>query len=112
MNIKYTHLKLDKDLSIGIGGYYTPRQEVRLKYNGREVLYVTGEAVVETSCCNIGSWTYVIVPGYIVDWQNTESDDGLPVSKVEPVSDEETRKKIKKIIQDKEGTPAIEFWQV
>ena len=110
MATKYTHMELGKDVAIGIGGYYTPQQEVKLKYNGREVLYVTGQAVVESSCCNTGTWTYAIVPGYIVNWQNTNNDTGLPVSEVEPIPDEETREKIRQIIQTKEAPSMIGFW--
>ena len=108
--IKYTHLELDKDVEIGIAGYYTPQQEVRLKYNGREVLYVIGKAVVESSCCGTGSWQYAIVPGYIVSWQNTKNEAGLPVSEVEPILDEEARDNIRRIIETNEDASPIGFW--
>ncbi|MFC2060312.1 hypothetical protein ACFLTZ_04380, partial [Chloroflexota bacterium] len=58
---KYTHLELDEDI-ICIAGYYTPLKEVRLQYNNREVLYVIGQAVVDSSCCGTGSWGYALVP--------------------------------------------------
>ena len=44
---KYTHLELDKEVPAGISSFYTPLKESRLKYNNREVLYVTGEAIIE-----------------------------------------------------------------
>ena len=66
--VTYTHLELRNDVVIGIGGYYTPQREVRLKYNGREILYVIGQAVIESSCYGTGSWTYAVVPGYIANW--------------------------------------------
>lgn len=110
VKIKYTHLELDKDVVAGIGGYYTPQKEVRLKYNGREVLYVIGRAVVESGCCGTGSWLYAIVPGYIVNWQNTRNEAGLPVSEVEPIRDDEAQKNIRQIIETTENASPIGFW--
>ncbi len=114
MVIEYTHLELGKDYATGISGYYIPQQEVRLKYDNREVLYVTGQAVIESGCgsgaCGTGSWGYVVVPGYIVNWQNKRNEAGLPVSEVEPITDEATRNNIKQIIQANEATLQISFW--
>ena len=108
MNIKYTHQELNQDV-YSIAGFYTPLKEVRLKYNSREVLYVTGQAVIESSCCGAGSWGYILVPGYIVNWQNERSEAGLPVSEVEPVSDEAEQEDIRKMIKGAEDINAIEF---
>lgn len=111
MNTKYTHLKLNEDYT-SISGYYAPEKEIRLKYNGREVLYVIGQAVTECgACCGAGSWGYAIVPGYIVSWQNTKNEAGLPVSEVEPILDKEVRENIRRIIQTDEAASPIEFWQ-
>lgn len=106
---KYTHLKLNEDV-ICLAGYYTPRKEVRLKYNNREVLYVVGQAVVESSCCGSGSWEYVLVPGYVVNWQNRTSEAGLPISEVEPISDKATQDSIRQTIVGVESISQIEFW--
>ncbi|MFH1032083.1 MAG: hypothetical protein V1767_05945 [Chloroflexota bacterium] len=114
MVTKYTHLELNKDYSTGIAGYYSPEKEVRLRYDGREVLYVVGKAVIEatSSCCGGGSCPYAIVPGYVVNWQTTKSESGLPVSEIEPISDEHVQGDIKKIIESKEDLPllAVGFW--
>jgi hypothetical protein len=114
---KYTHLELGKDVIFGIAGYYTPQEELKLKYKGREVLYAIGQVVIESACCGTSScscsasrWTYTIVPGYIVNWQNTKNEVGLPISEVEPITDGEVRDDIIKIIQSKEGAFPIEFW--
>ncbi len=107
---KYTHLELGKDAAVSIAGYYTPQKEIRLKYNGREVLYVIGQAVIESSCCGLGSWTYVLVPGYIINWQNTKNEAGLPVSEIELISDEEARENIRRAIKTTEDVPLIDFW--
>ena len=109
MIVRYTHLELDKDVCC-IAGFYTPQKEVRLKYNDREVLYVIGQAVIDSSCCGVGSWEYAIVPGYILNWQNKSNEASLPVSEVEPISDEEARNNIRQIIQNYEAISQIEFW--
>ena len=107
---KYTHLELNQDVEIGIAGYYTPQQEVRLKYNGREVLCVICQVVIDASCCSNGRWTYAIVPGYIINWQNTKNQAGRPVSEVEPIRDSEAQAYIKRAIETGEDAPIIEFW--
>jgi len=107
---KYTHLELNEDISC-VAGFYTPQKEVRLKHDDREVLYVTGRAVIESSCCGVGNWGYALVPGYIVSWQNERNDADLPVSEVESISSEAVRSSIRKIIKEAENITQIEFWQ-
>jgi len=107
--VGYTHLELNNEIEC-IAGFYTPLKEVRLKYNNREVLYVIGQAVIESSCCGSGSWGYALVPGYILNWQNKTNEAGLPVSEVEPVSDEVSRNNIREIIKETEPVSQIEFW--
>ena len=109
MTIKYTHLELNENVNC-VAGYYTPQKEVRLKCDSREVLYVIGRAVIESSCCGTGDWGYALVPGYIVNWQTERNDAGLPVSEVEPVSDEAVKDSIRKIIKEAEGVSQTEFW--
>ena len=108
--MEYTHLELNTEHPSGIAGYYIPEKEVRLQYNGREVLYVTGQAVIESSCCGTGSWVYAIVPGYIINWQNKTNKRGLPVSEVEPILDEEAVENIRKIIETNEAASPVGFW--
>ncbi len=106
---KYTNLELNKEVN-SIAGYYIPEKEVRLKYDDREVLYVVGQATVESSCCACGCWGYALVPGYILNWQNEKNEAGLPVSEIEPISGEETRKSIGRIIAEAEAISQVEFW--
>lgn len=109
MVTKYTHLELNRDIKAP-AGYYIPQKEVRLKYNGREVLYVVSQAVVDASCCGAADFSYSLVPGYIIRWQPETNKDGHPVSEVEPISDKVTQDKIRKIIQETEHVSQIEFW--
>ena len=107
--LEYTHTKLEEDV-ICPAGYYTPLKEVRLKYNDREVLYMVGHVVMESSCCGSARGTYVTVPGYIVNWQNKTNEAGLPVSEVELISDEATRENIRRTIREAESIFQIDFW--
>jgi len=109
MKVKYTHLELNKAVNC-IAGFYMPQKEVRLEYNNREVLYVIGQAVIESSCCGVGNWGYALVPGYIVSWQSERNEAGLPVSEVEPISDETSKDDIRKIIKKVEDISQIDFW--
>lgn len=106
----YTHLPLDEQID-SLAGFYTPLKEVRLKYNGREVLYTVGQAVVDASCCGFTNRAYVLVPGYIVKWQSKTNERGLPVSEVEPVTDEQAQDNIRKLIKEAEQITQIDFWQ-
>jgi len=108
---RYTHLEPGENVVFGIAGYYTPQQEVRLEYKGREVLYIIGQVVLESACCTIGTdWTYTLVPGYIVNWQNTRNEEGLPVSEVEPVRDNKEKAEIRQAIQAREDNVLVDFW--
>jgi hypothetical protein len=106
---RYTHLEMNQDIK-AVAGYYTPQKEVRLKYNGREVLYVISQAVVDASCCGSADFSYALVPGYVIRWQTETNQDGLPVSDVEPISSKTAQDKIRKIIRETEHTSQIEFW--
>jgi hypothetical protein len=107
--LEYTHLPVGQDVTC-IAGYYTPRREVRLKYNSREVLYVVGQAVIDSSCCGLGTWGYILVPGYIVNWHKRTNADGLPVTEVEPISDRTVQDDIRRLITEAESIPQVEFW--
>ena len=76
---EYTHSELNKEV-YSIAGYYIPQKEVKLEYNDREVLYVVGLGVIDSSCCGVGGCRYALVPGYLVSWKNKTNGDGLPVS--------------------------------
>jgi hypothetical protein len=106
---KFTHLELNTDIPAP-SGYYTPQKEVRLKYDGREVLYVLSQAVIESSCCGIGDFNSALVPGFIVKWRAEKNKEGRPVSEVAPISDEKVRDDIRRIIKDTEHITRTEFW--
>jgi hypothetical protein len=106
---KYTHLELNRDI-FAPSGYYTPQKEVRLKYDGREVLYTVSRTVIECSCCGATGYNSALVPGYIVRWQAEKDEEGNPVSEVALVTDEKARDDIRKIIRENEYISRVEFW--
>lgn len=106
---QFAHQKLGEDYG-GIAGYYTPLKEVRLEYRGREVLYIVGRAVIESSCCGTGNWPYALVPGYIMEWRHGQNQNGLPVTDVELIEDPEIRKDLLSIIRRREELDCISFW--
>jgi len=93
---------LDEEVR-AIGGYYVPTKEVRLQYGDREILYLVGHAVVDSSCCGVGGCGYAKVPGFIREWKVRQADGSNPVTRVESITDRETRKAVRRIIAKEEG---------
>jgi hypothetical protein len=104
----YTHIQLNTEIQ-AIGGHYSLEKEIRLPYNGREVLYVIGLGIVDTSCCGVGGCHYAIVPGYILNWKSRVNPDNLAVSEVEPIRDEKTRREITDLIKKTELVQVVDF---
>jgi hypothetical protein len=115
MTREYVHQALNTELAVP-SGYYILFKELRLPFDGREVLCVTGVGVLECSACTGFSIVagrggeYALVPGYILTWKARRNDEGLPVSEVEPVADEAARQAIAQTIRHDEHIPNIEFW--
>lgn len=111
---KYAHLPLGKDVE-AFAGYYTPETEARLAYQGREVLYVTGHVVVESTCgadntCSTANYWYATVPGYVVRWQYDKNKEGLPVTEVELITSTAAQNAIREIIFKNETVARVDFW--
>jgi len=106
--MNYVHQKLNEDVQ-SISGTYTPLKELHIKHNDREVLCVIGAAVVDTACCGSGNFAYATVPGYIVGLKEKTNEDGLPVSRIEPV-EEDSKREIAQMIKKTEGIQNINFW--
>ena len=115
MRREYVHEDLGKDVNVP-SGYYALHEELRLKQDGREVLCIVGVGVVECSCCAgdciVGGrgGPYAIVPGYLLAWKCRTNDAGLPVSEVEPVADDATRREVARAIRETQQISNIEFW--
>ena len=104
----FVHPVLDEAVRT-IGGHYILSQEKRLFYEGREVLYFIGSAVVDTSCCGPGGCSYALVPGYVRDWKYKTGSDGLFVSRVEPIRDTGVQSEIRRLIMKKDSVQQVNF---
>jgi hypothetical protein len=104
----YVHLPLDQEVT-AIGGSYRLVKEERLEIDGREVLYIIGHGVFDTTCCGAGGCAYAIVPGYIVNWKTQTTEDGLPITTVEPITEIEAQTHISKVIKARETIQETRF---
>lgn len=104
----YVHRELNQEVTF-IAGHYVLTKESRLPFRGRDLLYLVGYAIVDNSCCSVGGIAYAVVPGLVVSWQSKRNDDGLPVSVVEPVRDEELQREIERLVREKEIVSQVTF---
>jgi len=105
----YTHQPLGEEVE-SISGHYVAEREVRIPVEGREVVYIVGHAVVDTSCCGAGGCGYALVPGFVVRWKYASNDDGWDMTEVEPVRDDSAKAFIKKTIESVEPVTQVNFW--
>ncbi len=105
---EFVHHKIDEEIR-AIGGQYTLTKEVRLPFGDREVLYITGYAVFDTSCCGSGGCGYALVPGFIRDWKVKQNLNGQGISRVEPIRGPGIQKEIREIIKQREMVQEVRF---
>jgi hypothetical protein len=105
---EYIHQPLEQEIT-AIGGHYTVTEELRLPFEGREILYLKGYALLDSSCCGLKGCAFVHVKGFLVDWKFRKNQEGLELSLVEPVDNERIRSMIRKRIQEKEVFHQVQF---
>lgn len=108
LKMEYSHPRLNEPVT-AIGGHYVLVKEERLPFRGREVLYLVGYAVIDTSCCGIGGYGYALVPGFVVEWKARTDDQGRPVSRIEPIRDEAVRHEVARLIRQREPVHQVTF---
>jgi len=104
----HVHRPLDEEVT-AVGGHYRFTREALLGWEGREVLYLCGYAVFDTTCCGAGGCGYAWVPGYVLGWKAETDPDGFPVSRVEPVRDPDAQAGIQDLIRKREGVSQVNF---
>jgi hypothetical protein len=104
----FTHPELNREVT-AIGGRYFWMKEGRLPFGGREVLYLVGCAVLDTTCCGVGGFGCALVPGFVVEWKSAVSPDGRPVSRVERIRDEATQAEIRRLLRATEPVHQVTF---
>jgi len=104
----FSHPELNLQVT-AIGGSYFILKEDRLIFNGEEILYLVGTAIIDTSCCGTGGCAYALVPGRILKWQYKTDANNRPVSRVQSISEDRIRNKIREMIFKKESVHQIDF---
>ena len=106
--IDFIHPVLNKAVRT-ISGQYILSGEKRLPYRGREVLYLIGCAVLDSSCCGPGGCSYALVPGYIKDWKYKTDGGDLSVSRVQPIRDADEQSEIRRMILKNDSVQQVDF---
>ena len=96
----YIHHKIGERVD-AISGYFQILEEGKMQHNNREFLYIVEFAHAETTCCGCGSAYVIKVPCYIVSYKSNKDIDGLSISEIEPVTDENSQKEIRQILKQK-----------
>ena len=104
----YAHPLLGEEIT-AIGGHYVLTKEVRVPHHDREILYLVGYAVLDSTCCGVGGCAYAIVPGFVLDWKFKKDLAGRPVSEVKPIQDPLVQKEIRQLLQKKEMVHQVNF---
>ena len=104
----FVHPRLGREVT-AIGGHYVFGKEIRLPYNGRDLLYFVGYAVLDSTCCGVGGCAYVLVPGFIRQWKYKKNQDDCFISKMDPIQDFAMQKDVRKLIQKKEMVFQVTF---
>jgi hypothetical protein len=92
-----------------IGGHFEFEKEERLPFQGYEVLYLIGHALLDTSCCGAGGCFYGFVQGFIVSWKFRINSQGFSVSEVVPLQEPIFRKRICDLIKKREMVQQVIF---
>ncbi|MBN1945720.1 MAG: hypothetical protein JW797_08580 [Bradymonadales bacterium] len=107
---QFVHPPLEEEVR-AIGGGYTYLREVLMPVGDRQLLYLLGAAVVDTSCCGVGGCGFALVPGFLGEQAGLErTEDNGRVSLVEPISDERLRREITALIKQTEMVQEVRFW--
>jgi hypothetical protein len=106
---EYEHFELGAEVR-SISGYYAIDKEVRLPYDGREILVAFGYGATDTSCCGAGTGCrFANVAGYVLAWKTGAAPNGVPISQVEPIRDESAQGAIRKLIASIEPHCQVNF---
>lgn len=109
MTTEFTHPDLGEEVR-SISGYYVPCEEHTLPYDGRDIIYVLGQACIDASCCGSAAWSYIQVPGFLIRKHIRGGGAAPLVSEVESLQDPETRNSIRELLSKEYPGAQIEIW--
>jgi hypothetical protein len=107
--MEFTHPELGEEIR-ALAGYYVPREEHVMPYNGREVLLLLGDACIDASCCGCASWSYIQVPGFLVKRHARGSGAKPEVSEVDTIEDKAVRDGLVESLVKKYPGVRVEVW--
>ena len=105
---EFIHPRLNQQIT-AIGGNYLLLKEDLLSFEGEDILFLTGVAVFDSTCCGSGGCSYALVPGIVRKWKYKTDADGNTVSLVTPVPEGSAREKIKTMILKEEPVYQVDF---
>jgi hypothetical protein len=105
---QYVHQPLNRKVT-AIGGHYVFVKEARLPFEGRDLLYLVGHAAFDTSCCGAGGCAYALVPGFVLNLKGEKARDGPAISDVEPIQDEATQQRVRRLLERTEVVHQVVF---
>jgi hypothetical protein len=107
MTREYTH-DIGREVR-SISGGYELELEGKFEIHGKKVLYVVGNAIVDSSCCGMGGCRYALVPGYVKKFKTRQDEQGLWISEVEPIIGMAARQEITRVLKEKEIVQQVQF---
>ena len=105
---EYVHYPLDTEVN-AIGGRYVFTDEFRVPFAGRELFYLVGHALFDSTCCGFGGCRYALVRGFIIDWKKKKNSEGLFITTIERVIDQAEQREIQDIINSRVTVNQIKF---
>lgn len=108
---EYVHLPLEEPVDFISASYWVSGEEV-IPFKDEEFLGIVRETGCVTCCdgsCSTG-FRSVLVPGFVKKLKYRTNTDGLFVSEVEPIEDEDVMDEIKKIVLEKYPLTQVEFF--
>lgn len=105
---EYVHRDLGQEVT-AVGGYYCFDREARLSFRGRQVFYLAGYALFDSTCCGVGGCGYALVQGVVADWKYRINSEGFLISRVEEVGEPDAREELGQLIQAKENVQQVVF---
>ena len=111
--MEFAHLPLQEEIEFLAGSYWISGED-KIPYKGREVLCLVRDAGPFTSCGAGGCRQFpgfrsILIPGFVIRHRYKKNQDGLEISEVETINDEDTKKDLGEIVRVKYGTPQLEF---
>ena len=108
--MEYVHTPLDEAVEF-VAGSYAIESENMLPYGDREILYLTGSTSQICGCCgnSCDGMRFITVAGFIRAWQSRRNEQGLFVSDIEPVADENARLEVRRTLEQEHGVSSVQF---